>query len=88
MNGETRLVPAEQRARLGRIGTDLCFCTDRLDRERVREVEPSDEELKTLSEAEREILSPLSMTASSSSKPESPGASSGSSTVRPSPGSS
>lgn len=59
MNAETRLVPAERCARLRRVGTDLCFCTERLDRERVKETEPTDEELRPLSDAERRILSPL-----------------------------
>lgn len=59
MKRETDLVSTEQRNRLRRAGTDLCFCADRLDRKQVRESEPSDEELSVLSEAEREVLSPL-----------------------------
>lgn len=59
MRAKAGLVPAEQRSRLRRIGTDLCFCSERLDRARVREGEPSDEELKPLSNVERELLSPL-----------------------------
>lgn len=47
-------VPADRR-----VGTDLCFRSERLDRERTREGEPSEEELKPLSDAERDLLAPL-----------------------------
>lgn len=59
MSTESHAVPEDQRQILQRIGTDLCFCSERLDRERAREQEPQEKRPEEIRESEQEILSPL-----------------------------
>lgn len=55
-----RLLTEDERQRINRVATDLCYCTDRLDQEAVRDGHsPDSEERSTIHESEQAILSPL-----------------------------
>lgn len=57
---EDRLVSRELRRELTEIATDLCYCSQRLDREQLREGgSPNQEDRATLHEVERDIINPL-----------------------------
>lgn len=53
------IVPADRRASLHRIATDLQFCTERFDREEFRRPDETPTYPKRLHESEREVLAPL-----------------------------
>ena len=56
----TELLPESLRNRLTRVATDLCYCSQRLDRQGVREGEaPDQEERATLHPSERDALGSL-----------------------------
>lgn len=54
------LLPEDLRTRIDRVATDLCYCSDRLDSEPIRNGDsPDSDERATLHEVEREMLAPL-----------------------------
>ncbi len=55
-----QLLTDDERQRLTRVATDLCYCADRLDPETVRDGQsPDSEKRATIHERERSILAPL-----------------------------
>lgn len=54
------LLPEDLRTRIDRVATDLCYCSDHLDSEPIRNGDsPDSDERATLHEVEREMLAPL-----------------------------